>query len=141
MTSYWSFLYQSLLQSNYLWNKFLKINCPKRCSIFQWDPLKIAALKCSTKAENRQFFLWRNLHKVFYKQNNYRNVIFKETVEITVKIGQWDLHKVAALKHFTKWAIINSFCVSHWRKPSTRKTAKDNAIFNIIAQKTVKICQ
>ena len=57
-------------------------------------------------------------------QNYYGNVIFERTVERTVKIGQSDLHRVVALKRFTKGAMISSFRGAPCTKPSARKTAK-----------------
>ena len=47
------------------------------------------------------------------------------TAKSSVKIGQWGLHKLAALKRFRNGAMINSFRGAPSAKPSTRKTAKE----------------
>ena len=64
-------------------------------------------------------------YKALYKQSSLENVIFNEITQIDINICQWDLHKVAALKRFTKGEMISSFHRAPSTKLSTRKKIKE----------------
>ena len=72
-------------------------------------------------------FIWRRKYWQILKTWYNINVINTEirTVKSTVKIGQWGLHKLVALKRSRKGALMSSFCGAPCIKPSIRKTAKE----------------
>ena len=69
--------------------------------------------------------------KAFYKQDYCVNVVFKRTVESNDKIGQSDLHKVAALNHFTKGAMISPFLGAPCTKPTFNTTKEIQSLMEL----------
>ena len=61
-----------------------------------------SCFKALYKRSNHLLLSLSTLYKALYKQNGLENVIFNGIAQSVVKICQWDLFKVSALKHFTK---------------------------------------
>ena len=87
---------------------------------------------------NKMTSSFRRATCALYKQNYYKNAIFKRTVESITTICLWRKH-FKALNRFTKRAMTSSVCRVPCTKSFTSKTTTEIYVFMGILNRTSKI--